>query len=493
MPKQSIEWHSTGSGKDEYPRIGLFLDGEWVYDRADAGVVVNPSTEEVLATVPKATDSDLQRALGAAARGFLIWRDTAPTERVRVMQRALHLLRERKESIARILTLEHGKPLSHARAEIERSLNFYEWEMGQALRAYGAIVPSAPQMQKMVTRQPIGPVFAATPWNSPMGSAARKTSAALAAGCSVILKPAEETPGTACELVRCFEEAGLPAGVLNLVLGDPEHISSVLIASPAVRMVTFTGSTGVGKHLTQLAAKVMKPVAMELGGHAPVLVGENVDAVAIARMAAIVKTRGSGQICTAPSRFIVHRNSYSEFVAAFGKALDELRMGDGLDPEVEVGPVSNARRLAAAQALVADARQRGARVVAGGDRVGDRGFFFAPTLLAEVPLDADVMTTEPFCPIAACVSAADLDEAIAIANSLPFGLAGYAFTNSLEEAEQINRRLECGMLSINHFDTPDADTPFGGVKESGLGREGGPNSLDAYLVTKTILQYTAKV
>ncbi|MFP3644059.1 NAD-dependent succinate-semialdehyde dehydrogenase [Paraburkholderia sp. SIMBA_054] len=492
MTKQTENSPTVGTEKD-YPKIGLFLNGEWIYDRESYADVINPSNERKLARVPKASDADLQCALKAAEKGFVIWRDTPPQQRVAIIQKAVKLARERIDAIATILSLENGKPFDHARAEIDRSMNFFEWEMGQALRAYGMIVPGAPQMQKFIIRQPIGPVFAVTPWNVPMSSAARKTSAALAAGCSVVLKPAEETPGTACELVRCFEEAGLPPGVLNLVLGDPAHISSTLIASPVIRMVTFTGSVHVGKHLTQLAAREMKPVLMELGGHAPVLVGADVNATEVGRISALAKTRAAGQICASPSRFIVHRNSYADFVSSFAETLNELRVGDGLERGVEMGPVANVRRLAAAQALVDDARNRGATVAAGGQRLGEQGYFFAPTLLTDVPLDADVMTIEPFSPVAACVAAESLDKAISIANSLPVGLAAYAFTNSLEEAEQIGRRLECGVLSINHFDTPDADTPFGGVKETGIGREGGPTSLDAYLVTKTILQSTVKV
>jgi len=491
MTSQTAQPSTPGSR--HYPRIGLFIDGEWFHDGPSASKVVNPATEEVLAHVPKADSALLLRALEAAARGFAVWRDTSPQTRIRTMQSAVRLMRERAEETATVLTLENGKPLAQARGEIERSLSFFDWEIGQAARAYGIIVPSAPQMQKFILRQPVGPVYAVTPWNGPMGAIARKTGAALAAGCSVILKPAEETPGTACAIVRCFQDAGLPPGVLNLVLGDPAEISSTLIASPTIRMVTFTGSTRVGKHLAELAAGAMKPTLLELGGHAPVLIGEDVQVSEIARLAAIIKTRAAGQICTSPSRFIVHRNVYQQFVQAFALALSELRVGDGLAAGVEVGPVANARRLAAAQALVEDARKHGAKVVTGGHRIGDRGFFFAPTLLADVPLTADVMHTEPFCPIAACVPAANLDEAINMANALPVGLAAYAFTNSLHDAEQIARRLETGMLSINHFDTPDADTPFGGIKDSGLGREGGPGSLDAYLVTKTVLQSTARV
>lgn len=476
-----------------YPKIGLFIDGQWIYDRESWGEVRNPSTENVLALVPNATDDDLDRALKAAERGFALWRDTPPQERVRTILKAVALLRERTDDIAKILTLENGKHLADARAEIERCGNFYEWDAGQSLRAFGHIVPGEPQMQKFILRQPIGPVVAFTPWNVPMSSAARKSSAALAAGCSVILKAAEETPGTACALVKCFEDAGLPAGVLNLVFGDPARISSTLIASPISRLVTFTGSTNVGKHLTGLAAKAMKPALMELGGNAPVLVCDGVDAAAVGRMAANAKAKSSGQICASVSRFIIHKNVYDEFVGAFAAVFNSLKVGDGFAPGVQMGPVANARRLAAAEAMVDDARKRGARIVAGGQRIGDRGYFFAPTLLADVPLDASAMTEEPFGPIAACVRVNDLDEALAIANSVSVGLAAYAFTNSLHDAERIARCLECGVLSINHFGTPDADTPFGGVKDSGIGREGGPGTLDAYMVTKTVLQSTVHV
>ena len=309
----------------------------------------------------------------------------------------------------------------------------------------------------------------------------------------MIIKAAEETPGTACALVQCFVDAGLPPGVLNLVFGEPARISSTLIASPVVRVVTLTGSVQVGKQLSQLAGAAMKPALMELGGHAAVLIGEGVDAAPIAREAASAKMRRAGQICASPSRFIVHRSVYADFVDAFASVVKEIRVGDGFQPGVQMGPVVNARRLAAAEGLVRDAEARGARVAAGGHRIGERGCFYAPTVLADVPLDASVMTTEPFGPIAPCVPVDSLDEGLALANSLSVGLSGYAFTNSLQDAERITRTLECGALSINHFGTPGADAPFGGVKESGMGREGGAESLDAYLVSKTVLQRTARV
>ena len=479
--------------KSVYPRIGLFIDGEWIYDREYVTDVINPSDETVLAQVPKANPVDLQRALSAAARGFLAWRDTPPVERARIIQKATALMRERLDVIAQTITLENGKLFAHAYAEADRSLNFFEWNAAQSLRDYGLIVPGEPQMQKFVLRQPIGPVAAFTPWNVPVSSAARKVSAALAAGCSVVLKAAEETPGAACLLVQSFEEAGLPPGVLNLVFGNPAEISSTLIASPIIRLVTFTGSVPVGKHLSQLAAAAMKPALMELGGHAPVLVCAGVDGAAVGRLAARGKTNNGGQICASPSRFIVHQSVYPEFVSAFADAVKSVRVGDGFGTDVQMGPVASGRRLAAMQALVADAKQRGARIAAGGQRIGERGFFFEPTVLAEVPFDADVMTNEPFGPLAACVSVSDLDEGITMANSLSVGLAAYAFTNSLHDAERIGRELECGVLSINHFGTPDADTPFGGIKESGVGREGGPTTLDAFMVTKTVLQSTVRV
>lgn len=473
--------------KTDYPPLGLYVDGEWIYDREPWRMVHNPSTENALGPVPRATAADLEGALLAAERGFRLWRDTAPAERVRIIGKAVGLLRERLTIIARILTLENGKTLAAAEAEIDRSCNFFEWEMGQAVRSYGLIVPSEPGSQKLLLRQPVGPVLALTPWNVPMSSAARKISAALAVGCSVILKPAVETPGTACALVKCFEDAGLPPGVLNLVMGDSGQISTTLIGSPITRLVTFTGSTEVGKHLSGLAAKAMKPVLMELGGNAPVIVCAGVDVEKVATLSAEAKTRGNGLICASASRFVVHESLYDRFVATFSEVISSYRVGDGFDPASQMGPLANSRRLQVARDMVADATARGARVATGGNRIGNRGHYFEPTVLADVPLDAEAMTIEPFNPVAACVSVPDLRTALKIANSVHVGLSGYAFTDSLAEAEILQRELEVGVLSINHFGTPDADTPFGGIKDTGIGREGGPSSLDAYTVQKTIL------
>jgi len=476
-----------------HPRPGLLIGGEWIFDRPAYSEVRNPSTGEVLTAVPGANAGDIAAALRAAEAGFRRWRDTPPVERVAILRRAMELLQQRSEDIARTITLENGKLLLESRIEIERSVTYFEWGMAESLRAYGHVVPGPPQMHKWVLRQPIGPVAAFTPWNMPLGSPARKLGAALAAGCPVILKAAEETPGAAVALARCLMEAGLPAGVLNLLFGDPDAISHTLIASPVTRLVTLTGSVGVGKHLSQLAAAAMKPVLMELGGHAPVLVCAGVDPVRVGRMAAQAKVRVNGQICASPSRYLVHESVYAGFVSAFVQTLNKVRTGDGLAPNVDMGPLANARRLAAMQALVDDARQRGATVAAGGQRIGTHGYFFQPTLLTDLPPDAAVMTTEPFGPVAGCVPFKTLDEALAIANGLSLGLAAYAFTNSLTDAERITRELECGVLSINHFGTPECDTPFGGVKDSGIGREGGIGALDAYLVSKTLLQSTQPV
>lgn len=474
--------------KANYPRIGLFIDGRWEYERPACAEVLNPSDDQVLATVPKATTEDISAALESSRRGFAVWRDLAPEARSRILLRAANLLRERADRIGTIISLELGKPFADARAEVERTCGLLEWDAGEGMRLYGRIIPSAPGSQNFVLRQPIGPVAAFTPWNAPVGSPTRKVSGALAAGCSVILKAAEETPGAACEFVQCFADAGLPAGVLNLVFGNPSEISRQLIDSPTIRMVTFTGSIPIGKHLTQLAAAQMKPVLMELGGHAPVIVCEDVDASAVGRLAAAAKVRMAGQICISPTRFLVVGKAYEAFVAALGESVSGIRVGDAFAADTQMGPVANARRLTAVTQLVDDAVSDGARLVTGGKRIGTKGCFYAPTVLADVPLEVRAMKEEPFGPLALCTRVRDLDEALQIANSLSVGLAGYAFTNSLANAEKIARLLECGTLSINHFGGPAANMPFGGVKESGIGREGGLESLDSYTITRNVSQ-----
>ena len=461
-----------------YPQVGLLIDGEWIQDRTSCHEVVNPSTEEVLGGVPGATAGDLDRALEAAREGFEVWRRVSPAERSELLHRTAVLMRERAEEIATAITLEQGKPLGDARREVTRSSSFLDWDAEQLLRNYGRIVPSAHPMQQLVVREPVGPVAAFTPWNVPVSAPARKLSGSIAAGCSVIIKPAEETPASACLFAQCFLDAGLPRGVLNVVFGDPAEVSSHLIRSPVIRMITLTGSVGVGKHLTRLAAEGMKPVLMELGGHAPVLVGEDVNPHAVAEMAVTAKFRMAGQLCVSPSRFIVHENVYEDFVKAFARGAGALAIGDGFAEGVQFGPVASARRLTAISDLVDDAVQRGAKVAAGGHSVGNRGFFYAPTVLASVPREARAMSVEPFGPLAACTGVRDMEDGLALANSLDVGLAGYVFTNSLERADHLSRELQCGSVAVNNFGSPGPDAPFGGYKESGIGREGGEESLE---------------
>ena len=468
----------TSRNGHAYPKVGLLIDGDWITDRPSCMDIENPSDEAILGQVPRASADDLANALAAAQRGFEVWSRTPPSQRAAFLRRVAAIVRERVEEIAPIFTLEQGKTLAQSRMEIERSATFLDWDAEQLLRTYGRTVPTDPPVQQIVVREPIGPVAAFTPWNVPMSAPSRKISAAVAAGCSIIIKPAEETPATACLFAQCFLDAGLPKGVLNLVFGDPAEISTTLIRSPIIRMVTLTGSVGVGKQLTLLAAEGMKPVLMELGGHAPVLIDESVDAAAIGRLAVGPKFLMAGQYCACPTRYLVHRKVYDDFVGAFAEEASKLKVGDGFAEGVQMGPVIHRRRLETMASLVEDAVQHGARVVTGGERVGNRGYFFAPTVLADVPLEAAVMSVEPFGPLAACRPIDNLEEGLAIANGLPVGLAAYAFTNSLEKADWMSRELQAGSVAINVFRSPGNDAPFGGYKESGIGREGGEESLE---------------
>lgn len=476
-----------------YPAIGLLIDGKWIHDRPACHEIVNPSTQDVLGEVPAAGAADLDRALEAAERGFAVWRATPPSRRADILRRTAQLVRDRVEQIATVITLEQGKPLGDARGEVLRAATFLEWDAEQSLRTYGRLVPTDAPLTQLVVREPIGVVAAFTPWNVPISSPSRKLSGSIAAGCSVIIKPAEETPGAACLFAQCFMDAGLPDGVLNIVFGDPAEISSRLIASPITRMVTLTGSVNVGKHLTRLAADGMKPVLMELGGHAPVLIDRDIDVAAVARLSAQAAFKMAGQICVSPSRFLIHRDVYGAFVDDFAAATRALPVGDGFTEGVFMGPVINERRLASVDALVRDAVAHGARVAAGGERIGNAGYFYAPTVLADVPHAADVMSHEPFGPLAACMQVEDMDEATTIANELPLGLAAYAFTNDADRADRLSRDIAAGSVAINVFSTPGADAPFGGYRESGMGREGGEESLDSYMVTKTVTRRLGRI
>ncbi|AWC23148.1 Alpha-ketoglutaric semialdehyde dehydrogenase [Aminobacter sp. MSH1] len=465
--------------------VRLFIGGEWRKTK-ETLPIINPADEQMIGTVAVAETSDLEAAVNAAAEGFRVWSRTSPAGRARIMLKAAALMRERIEEIALSITLENGKTLNEARLEVIRGCEFFEWDAGEAVRFYGRVIPSAPGIRYIVLHEPIGPVAGFAPWNFPMSQPARKIAGALAAGCSIILKSSEETPTGATHIARAFVDAGLPAGVLNLVYGIPSRISEFLIPRPEIRAIAFTGSTPVGKHLTELAARYMKPALMELGGHAPVVVCEDADPVAAGIASASRKYRNAGQVCTSPTRFFVHEALYDRFVTAFTETAAKVRVGNGLDPETTMGPVANNRRIAALEELVADAQSRGARLLFGGSRLKNNGYFFPPTALADLPDDARVMCEEPFGPLAVINPVVSIEEAIDKANSLPFGLAAYGFTNSVANADRLMSGLEAGNISINTLEASVAETPFGGVKESGLGREGGTEGLHHYTVVKNV-------
>ncbi|MFF7333212.1 aldehyde dehydrogenase family protein [Streptomyces sp. NPDC008150] len=470
-----------------YPAVRMYIAGEWVQGGTGrTAPVVNPATEKPVGDVPLATADDLDRALASSAEGFKVWRATPVARRTEILHAAADLLEERAADIGRISTLEQGKPLRESTGEARRVSGTLRWHADDARRAYGRIIPSEPGTLLSVRREPIGPVAAFVPWNFPAGGPMRKISSALASGCSIVIKASEETPGTAAALVACFVDAGLPAGVINLVFGEPAEVSAHLIGSPVTRLIAFTGSVPVGKLLAGEAGKVMKPSLMELGGHAPVIVCADADPVKAARKAAQAKFANAGQVCTSPSRFLVHESLIEAFTAEFVKAAEAVVVGDGLADGTTMGPLANERRLESVERLTADAVRRGATVRTGGERLDRPGYFFAPTVLTDVPADADLMSEEPFGPLAPIVPFTDLDEALAVANSLPYGLAAYGFTESAATAERLVEGFEAGILSINHCGGSVHEAPSGGFKDSGYGREGGPEALDAYLVTKRV-------
>lgn len=466
----------------------MLIGGQW-RDSAQRQDVLNPATETPVGSVPLASAQDLQDALQAAKEGLRVWRGTSPVARGQVLTRAAELLRSRVDAIAHALVLEQGKVLAGARGELTRGCTLLDWDAAEGRRLYGRIIPGDPHIRNSAVREPIGVVAAFSPWNAPFASPMRKIAGALAAGCSLVLKPAEETPASAWFIAQALQDAGLPAGVFNLVYGNPEEVSSTLIADPAVRMVTFTGSVPVGRKLSALAGQYLKPAIMELGGHAPVLICRDADPVAVAAKALVAKSVNSGQICVSPTRFFVEEPVFDSFVQAFAEGARAVRVGNGLDAASQIGPLTNGRRVAAIHELVEDARHRGARVLAGGQKPAGPGYFYPLTVLANVPDDARVMREEPFGPLAVVNPIANLDEGIARANELPLGLAAYAFTESVKNLDAISTRVEVGSLAINHFSVSSSETPFGGVKDSGFGREGGIEGVEAYTVIKSISQW----
>ncbi len=478
----------TASQNPGYANTQLLIDGQWC-DAADGRTlaVVNPAHGKEIGRVAHADRADLDRALAAAQKGFDVWRAVPAVERGRIMRQAAQLLRERNADIAALMTQEQGKPLIEAKGEITMACEVIEWFAEEARRVYGRVVPARNLLaQQLVLKDPVGPVAAFTPWNFPINQVVRKLSAALATGCSIIVKAPEETPASPAELLRAFVDAGVPAGVIGLVYGDPAEISSYLIPHPIIRKITFTGSTPVGKQLAAMAGQHMKRVTMELGGHAPVIVAEDADVELAAKAAGAAKFRNAGQVCISPTRFLVHSSLRQDFIAAMVKQAERLKVGNGLEEGVSMGPLANSRRLTAMTQFMADALSKGATIATGGNRIGDSGNFFAPTVLADVPLEAKVFNDEPFGPVAAIRCFDRIEEAIAESNRLPFGLASYAFTRSLKNAHLLAQQLQVGMLWVNQPAVAWPEMPFGGVKDSGYGSEGGSEALEAYLNTKSV-------
>ncbi|WP_333842658.1 NAD-dependent succinate-semialdehyde dehydrogenase [Limnohabitans sp.] len=474
----------------DYPDIQLYINGHW---REGAGArqlpVHNPATGKVLGQVACAETADLAEAADAAERGFARWRITSAFERYKILRKAAQLLRERLEHVARLMTQEQGKPLAEARMEILAAADTIDWFAEEGRRAYGRVIPPRQQdVYQLVIQEPVGPVAAFTPWNFPINQIVRKLSAALAAGCSIIVKAPEETPASPAELIRVFIDAGVPDGVVNLVYGDPAHISSFLIAHPVIRKISFTGSTPVGKQLAALAGEHMKRMTMELGGHAPVIIFNDADVALAAKTMLAGKFRNAGQVCVSPTRFLVQEGVYQAFVEQFVAQARSLQLGNGLDAATTMGPLANPRRLSAMNSLTADAQTHHAKLQLGGKALDGAGHFFAPTVLTEVPPEARLMNEEPFGPIALINPFATFDDAVREANRLPVGLAAYAWTRSARTAQQIGGAVQAGMVSINHLGLGMPETPFGGVKDSGYGSEGGTEALQAYLNPKFISQ-----
>ena len=473
-----------------YPNVQLHVNGEWRAARSGKTInVVNPATEEVIGTVAHAEKADLDEALAAADKGFAAWKKVPAFDRYKLMRKAADIFRSRADETARLLTLEQGKPLPEAKMEVMAAADIIDWFAEEGRRAYGRVIPArADGIYQLVVKEPVGPVAAFTPWNFPINQVVRKLCGAVTTGCSIIVKAPEETPASPAELIRAFVDAGLPPGVVNLVYGVPAEISEYLIAHPIIRKVTFTGSTPVGKLLAGLAGQHMKRVTMELGGHAPAIVFDDADLDLAAKTLAGAKFRNAGQVCVSPTRFLVQDKLYDGFVEKFVQHAKAVKVGDGTAEGTTMGPLAHDRRVPWVEMLVQDAQAKGGKVHTGGKRLGNKGYFYEPTVMTDVPRDARAMNEEPFGPMAMISRFKDLDEVVTEANRLPYGLAAYAFTRSAKTANSIASRVESGMMTINHLGLALPEVPFGGVKDSGYGSEGGSEAIEAYLNTKFVSQ-----
>ncbi|KKX30624.1 NAD-dependent succinate-semialdehyde dehydrogenase [Rhizobiaceae bacterium LC148] len=473
-----------------YPNVKLFINGEWRNAIGGETIpVIDPATEEVIGQIAHARKADLDLALEAAAKGFKVWRETSAFERSKIMRKAADLLRSRAETIAVMMTREQGKPLAQSKMEVMGAADTIDWFAEESRRTYGQIIPARfSGVSQLAMKVPVGPVAAFTPWNFPINQIVRKLSAALSTGCSIIVKAPEETPASPAELIRAFADAGVPAGVVNLVYGVPAEISEYLIPHPVIRKISFTGSTPVGKHLAALAGRHMKRATMELGGHAPAIIFNDADLEKAIEVTAGAKFRNAGQVCVAPTRFLVQDGIADKFLDGFVKAARAIKVGNGLEEGVAMGPLANDRRIPAMEDMINDAVANGAEIKAGGRRIGNKGYFFEPTVVADVPTSAKVMNDEPFGPLAIVNRFSTFEDAIEEANRLPFGLASYAFTGSVKTAHELGRQVEAGMLTINHNGLALPEVPFGGIKDSGYGTEGGSEATEAYLETRFVSQ-----
>ena len=470
-----------------YEELGNFIDGEWVKDNKKGENVLNPANENILAFLPHASEKDLEKSLESAERGFKIWRNTPVQERAAILHKTADLIEDRADKIACIITLEQGKPIRESQGELQRTVETFRWNAEYAIKNIDdrSVLRSNGLKQK-VRVEPLGVSLGLTPWNFPAFLVARKLAPALAAGCSMILKASEETPGTAVALVRALSEAGLPKGVVNLVFGIPAEISKKFFASDIVRKVSFTGSVPVGKQLANLASSGLKRCTFELGGHSPAIVCEDSDLdIALSTLTSF-KFRNSGQVCIAPSRFYVHRKHYDAFVNGFVESAHSQKLGDGFEEATTMGPMANARRIDAMANFIKNAVNSGAKLLTGGKRFGDVGYFWEPTILVDVPEESNIMKEEPFGPIAPIIPFDSLDEAITKSNSLPYGLAAYVFTQSEKNTGKLVESLEAGGIAINSAAPVPSDLPYGGFKDSGYGYEGGIEGVEAYLHKKLV-------
>jgi len=470
--------------------LALFIDGEWHRGRnGQAGPVVNPATGQEIGSVPFATTEDLDRALMAAEQGFKVWRATLPIDRANTIRKIASLLRQQADAIAQVMTLEQGKPLAEARAEVIATAELTEWLADEGRRVYGRLVQSrVPNTRTFVAQEPIGPVAAFSPWNFPCMMPGRKIAHALAAGCSIVLKPAEETPGTAMYLGKICEQAGVPKGVVNIVFGEPAEVSEYLIRSPIIRKVTLTGSMVAGRHVGRIAGEEFKKCTLELGGHAPAIVFDDADIDRAVSLSVTSRFRNAGQVCTSPSRFFVQEGVFDRFVEGFTSAAAAIVVGDGADPKSKMGPLANMRRRDAMEAFVENATSGGARLRAGGRRIGNRGYFFAPTVLTDLSPDATILANEPFGPVTPILPFRTFDEALEEANRLPYGLAAYCFTTSQSRSARFAEAIKAGVVAINGMTVTAPEGAFGGVKNSGIGRESGTEGLLEYTNAKTVTE-----